>query len=235
MTPRERPLAVWDFTDLLLFIILAFLALIPSLLLVKMLTGVVPFGKPFLALLGQLFWYIFIFLALYLLLKIRYRTPFWRSLGWRFPFRGAALALVAGPFLVLILGVIALVIRTPVLKPPFEQMLNNRPTIVFFAMFVVVLGPLSEELVFRGFLLPLLIRPLGVASGIVTTGLIFGALHAYEYEWSWRHSLLISLAGIAFGWARYVSGSTAASTFMHATFNLTQFVALLAQEGIPKH
>jgi uncharacterized protein len=97
---------------------------------------------------------------------------------------------------------------------------------------VVVLGPLCEELAFRGFLMPLLIRSLGVTAGILLTGLLFGALHAYEYEWSWRHSLLISVAGAVFGWARYALGSTAASTFMHATFNLTQFAALLAQSGV---
>jgi membrane protease YdiL (CAAX protease family) len=234
MTPHERLLAVWDFTDLFMFITLAFMSLIPSLLLGKVFAGFMPFGKPFDALLAQLLWYVLMFLALYTLLKIRYRVPFWRSLGWRFPFRGATLALVAGPLLVFTLGLIGVLIRTPVLKPPFEQMLRNRPTVIVFALFVVVLGPLSEELVFRGFLLPLLTRPLGVANGIVITGLIFGALHAYEYEWSWRHSLLISLAGMAFGWARYVSGSTAASTLMHATFNLTQFVALIAQSGFPK-
>ena len=228
MTPRERPVALWDFADLMMFVTLALVAVIPSMLVVKA-------GKPFLALVAQLIWYLLIFLSLYLLLKIRYGAPFWRSLGWRFPFRGAALALIAGPVLVFALSLIALLIRTPVLKPPFEQMLNDRPTVIFFAFFVVVLGPLSEELVFRGFLLPLLMRPLGVAGGILTTGLIFGALHAYEYEWSWRHSLLIALAGVTFGWARYVWGSTAASTFMHATFNLTQFVALLVQQGIPKH
>ena len=235
MTPRERPTAEWDFADLMMFITLAFFAMIPSLLAVKIFAGMVPFGTPFLALLSQLLWYVLIFVALWLLLKIRYGAPFWQSLGWRFPFRGAGLALLAGPFLVLALGLIAILIRTPVLKPPFEQMMGNRPTVALFALFVVVLGPLSEELVFRGFLLPLLMRPLGVAGGIVSTGLIFGALHAYEYEWSWRHSLLIALAGMAFGWARYASGSTAASTFMHATFNLTQFVALLAQSGIPKN
>ena len=235
MTPRERPIALWDFADLMMFVTLAIFAVIPSMLLVKILPGAVAFGKPFLALIAQLIWYLMIFVALHLLLKIRYRAPFWRSLGWRFPFRGAVLALVAGPVLVFALGLIGFLIRTPVLNPPFEQMMGNRPTIMLFALFVVVLGPLSEELVFRGFLLPLLARPLGVAGSILTTGFIFGAMHAYEYEWSWRHSLLISLAGVAFGWARYVAGSTAASTFMHATFNLTQFVALLAQAGIPKN
>jgi membrane protease YdiL (CAAX protease family) len=39
--------------------------------------------------------------------------------------------------------------------------------------------------------------------------------------------LLISVAGCVFGWAKYKTGSTAASAFMHSTFNLTQFAALL--------
>ena len=235
MSPRERPVAPWDFADLVMFIMLAILAVFPSWLLVAAMPRSITFGKPFVALIGQLIWYLLTFLALHLLLKIRYGVSFWKSLGWRFPFHGAVQALVAGPLLVFTLGLIGFIIRTPELKLPFEQMLNNRPTLILFALLAVVLGPLSEELVFRGFLLPLLIRPLGIAGGILTTGFIFGALHAYEYEWSWRHSLLISLAGVTFGWARYVWGSTAASTFMHATFNLTQFAALLAREGIPKH
>jgi uncharacterized protein len=232
MTPRERPVAFWSYLDLALFISLAFPTMLVALVLVKVFAFAIPFGKPFQALLAQLVWYILIFAALYVLLKSRYGAPFWKSLGWRFPFQGAALALFAGPFLAISIGLIGHLIRTPIIKLPFEQMLNNRPTIVLFALFVVVLGPLCEELAFRGFLMPLLIRSLGVTAGILLTGLVFGALHAYEYEWSWRHSLLISVAGAVFGWARYAMGSTAASTFMHATFNLTQFAALLAQSGV---
>lgn len=233
-TDADRPLrpAFWSYLDLTLFVCLCFPSMLIAILLVRAFRFAIPFGKPFQGLLAQLVWYILIFVALYLLLKTRYGAPFWRSLGWRFPFRGAALALIAGPFLAVSLGLIAHLLRTPVIKMPFEQMLNNRPTILLFAIFVIVLGPLSEELAFRGFMMPLLIRSLGVAAGIVLTGVLFGALHAYEYEWSWRHSLLIALAGSVFGWARYASGSTAASTFMHATFNLTQFAALLTQSGI---
>jgi membrane protease YdiL (CAAX protease family) len=70
---------------------------------------------------------------------------------------------------------------------------------------------------------------LGAAAGILGTGALFGLLHAPEYAWSWRHVLLITAAGSAFGWVRYKSGSTAASTFMHAAYNLTQFAAFLGQ------
>jgi membrane protease YdiL (CAAX protease family) len=108
-------------------------------------------------------------------------------------------------------------------------MLENRPTLMLFAIFVVLLGPLCEELAFRGFLMPLLMRSLGPAAGIVGTGALFGCLHAPEYSWSWRHVLLITVAGSTFGWVRYRTGSTAASTFMHASYNLTQLAAFLAQ------
>jgi membrane protease YdiL (CAAX protease family) len=108
-------------------------------------------------------------------------------------------------------------------------MLDNRPTLILFSIFVVILGPLCEELAFRGFLLPLFVRSLGAAAGIMVTGLLFGCLHAPEYSWSWRHVLLVSLAGSVFGWVRYKTGSAAASTYMHSTYNLTQFAAFVAQ------
>jgi membrane protease YdiL (CAAX protease family) len=122
------------------------------------------------------------------------------------------------------------VIHTPTIKlPMFDQMLSDRPTAILFAVFVVGIGPLCEELAFRGFLMPLLMRSLGTAGGIVLTAVLFGAMHGYEYEWSWRHMLLISIVGIVLGWVRNDTGSTAASTFMHATFNLTQLAAFVAQ------
>ena len=93
----------------------------------------------------------------------------------------------------------------------------------------MIVGPVAEELAFRGFLMPLLIRSLGAASGIILTGFIFGSVHGYEYEWSWRYMLLISLVGCVLGWAKYRTNSTIASALMHSTFNLTQFVAYLVQ------
>ena len=58
---------------------------------------------------------------------------------------------------------------------------------------------------------------------------MFGLLHLPEYEKSWKHGLLIATAGAIFGWVRYRTGSTAAATFMHSSYNLTQLAAFLAQ------
>ncbi|MCZ6597037.1 MAG: CPBP family intramembrane metalloprotease [Planctomycetota bacterium] len=44
-------------------------------------------------------------------------------------------------------------------------------------LIAVVLGPLVEEVLFRGFLQPLLVQNLGVRGGIVLTSFLFGLLH----------------------------------------------------------
>ena len=238
MTPHEIPppppagpaALFWDYQDLLLFISVCFPSLLISILLLRALSPVIPYGKPFQGLLAQLIWYALVFSSLLAILRARYRQPFWRSLGWKIPpLSTTAMCFVAGPFLAVSIGYLGYVLRTPEISLPFEQMLENRPTLFLFSAFVIVIGPLCEELAFRGFILPLFVRSLGAASGIVLTGLLFGCLHAPEYSWSWRHVLLVSIAGSVFGWVRYHTGSTAAATYMHSSYNLTQFAAFLVQ------
>ena len=139
------------------------------------------------------------------------------------------MCILAGPFLAVGIGYLGYLLRTPEISLPFEQMLDNRPTLLLFSIFVIILGPLCEELAFRGFLLPLFVRSFGAAAGIVVTGLLFGCLHAPEYSWSWRHVLLVAVAGTVFGWVRYRTGSTAAATYVHSSYNLTQFAAFVVQ------
>jgi membrane protease YdiL (CAAX protease family) len=58
---------------------------------------------------------------------------------------------------------------------------------------------------------------------------LFGLLHFPEYGNSWRHALLITAAGAAFGWMRHATGSTKASALMHAAYNALFFAALFTQ------
>jgi len=108
--------------------------------------------------------------------------------------------------------------------------------LILIAIFGSIIAPVCEELVFRGFLQPLLVRSLGAVAGILATALPFGLLHYQEYGDSWRHVLLISLSGVAFGWMRQATGSTKAAAGLHASFNGFQFVALIAAKGLgPYH
>lgn len=239
MIPNEAPLfeqeslvqrtPFWDYFDLLFVCSLILPSLFIAALTVKAISAINPLGKGLEALLGQSIAYILIFGSLYGVLHLRHRQPFWRSLGWKIEPRPLFASLAAGPPLALAIGWIGFILRAPIIQTPFQDMLQDRLTLILFSVFVVIIGPVCEELAFRGFLMPLLMRSFGAAIGIVLTGALFGALHGPEYSWSWRHILLVGSAGTVFGWVRYKTQSTAAAAFMHSTYNLMQLTAFLIQ------
>jgi hypothetical protein len=169
------------------------------------------------------------FLCLWGLFRFRYERPFWRSLAWVRGASGIARYAVWGPVLAFGVALAGAALRTPNVEMPMKDLLSDRFSLVLVGSFAVTLGPLCEELAFRGFLLPLVARTAGPAPGILMTAAAFSLLHGPQYAWSWQHVTLITAAGAAFGWVRLRSGSTAAAAVMHATYNLTFFAAYLAQ------
>jgi len=125
----------------------------------------------------------------------------------------------------------SVLMRTPDIDSPMKALLADRTSVLLIAVLGTTLAPVFEEIVFRGFLQPLLVRSLGAAPGILLAAVPFGLLHLQEYGFSWRHGLLISLAGAAFGWMRQRSGSTRAAALMHAAYNSTFFLLLAAQQA----
>jgi uncharacterized protein len=234
-TPSPQPPApnvpFFDYTDLFVFVGICIPCLFIALLLVHAARLFTHIPTPVQLLLVQSVWYFLVFGSVAALFRFRYDRPFWQSLGWRpISLMAAAGAILAGPLLALTVGLLGSALRTPEINLPFEEMLGSSATKVLLGMLVVILGPIAEELAFRGFLMPLLIRSLGAAGGVILTGIIFGSVHGYEYQWSWQYMLLISLVGCVLGWTKYKTQSTVASALMHSTFNLTQFAAFLAQQ-----
>jgi uncharacterized protein len=225
---RQSPF--WTYRDLLLFVLLLLASLAATLLVGALLVRLPVLTIAWKLILPQLILYVLVLSALAGILRLRYDRPLWPSLAWsRIPSPVILGAILTGPLLAIGLGLLGAALRTPEIDLPFQQMRSSATTTAILGVIVVILGPVCEELVFRGFLMPLLVRSLGVAAGIVVTGILFGCMHGYEYEWSWRHILLISTAGCVFGWGRYKTGSTMTAAFMHSTFNLTQFVAFVVQ------
>jgi membrane protease YdiL (CAAX protease family) len=97
------------------------------------------------------------------------------------------------------------------------------------AIFGIGIAPVCEELAFRGFLQPLLVRTFGVLPGILLASIPFGLLHYSEFGNSWRHAVLIAMAGASFGWMRQATGSTKAAALMHASYNALIFAAVFTQ------
>ena len=93
----------------------------------------------------------------------------------------------------------------------------------------ISLGPVVEEIVFRGYLFTLLefmfrrIRPSGVANATVVAvaGALFSIAHVAQPGGSWLQFWCIGATGIVYGIIRLRCQSTAASAAAHAAYNLT--------------
>lgn len=219
----------WSYRDVFLFLGMALPSLLLSAAVVRVMRPRLHLSEGFEELLAQFLWYILVFGFLFALFRVAYRKPFWRSLGFAPPFPYGGLCFFLGPFLAIGMSYLGYLLKTPVIESPFDKMLADRPTAILFVIFGVLLGPLCEELAFRGFLMPLVMRTFGAAAGILSTAALFGALHAPEYQKTWQYAVLIGGAGAVFGYVRYRTGSTASATFMHISYNLIQFVAMWAR------
>jgi uncharacterized protein len=225
---KAPPYPFWNWIDLAMFAGLAIPCLIAAAGLAQLFGLVSPALKDLRTWTSMLFFYALWFGALWSLMRTRYGRPFWDSLGWVWPVRNLAFVMLLGPLLALSVGMLGLLLRTPQKDLPLMKLIDSPMALVLFGVFSVVLGPLTEELAFRGFFMPLAIRSLGVAGGIVASALPFAILHGPQYAWTWQYVVLIGFAGAMFGSVRYYTGSTLASAAMHSTYNLTFFSALVA-------
>jgi len=80
---------------------------------------------------------------------------------------------------------------------------------------VVLVAPLGEEVFFRGFIQPRLIRRWGVPLGLLSTSVLFSLIHVDPVGFLARVAL-----GILFGWLAYASASLWVSIAAHACYNL---------------
>jgi len=228
--PAEKT-PFWGYNDLLHFIGLAPVCLILGYTLVKLplrILHIHPAVQVEEAIPEQLMGYLILFGALGLIFRQGYGRPFWESLGWtaiRLPLGVIVCFGVLTGVMVVIAGTL---IRLPNTANPMTEMMSTRTAILLMTVFGTTVAPLCEELAFRGFLQPLLARSLGAAPGILLAAIPFGLLHYPEYGDSWRHALIISAAGAAFGAMRQFSGSTKAAALMHASYNAFFFLLMFA-------
>lgn len=177
---------------------------------------------------AQVLGYIFVFLALMIMFRTQYGKPFWRSLGW-VAFRPPVTWIVTcGIGTAVGVAIAAALLKTPQTSNPMTDMMQDLTSLVLLTVFGVAIAPVAEELAFRGFLQPLLVRSVGPFWGILGAAIPFGILHFHEYGNSWRHAVVISLAGAGFGLMRYATGSTRAAAIMHSAYNAFLFLALFS-------
>jgi hypothetical protein len=153
-------------------------------------------------------------LALYLVLKLRHRQPVLQPLGWVWP---RTAYIVAG----LVVGIslasgVSLYLR-------FRNQSAPAVPIIEILALGFVLGPILEESLFRGCLLPLLAQTTGNVAAVILTAFLFALFHQPD---DLAHWVSFTATGIAYGWIRVISRSTMAATLMHATYNLALFLSV---------
>jgi uncharacterized protein len=174
-------------------------------------------------------------------IRLRFHLPFWRTIGWR-PLRTGAMRrglAYAG----LIFGGFALAegvaLAEPLFPPkhplPLQTMLQDPRAALLFMLTAVLVAPVVEETIFRGYLYPVAARGWGVAAGVVITGVVFGLLHAGQL-WGglWQITLLV-IVGIVFTMARAATRTVVASYLLHVSYNGLPVIADLLFSSRIRH
>jgi membrane protease YdiL (CAAX protease family) len=168
--------------------------------------------------------YLLLFGVLKIIFAMRGR-PLLKSLGWvKQPF--SPLVLVLTGFLLVLLSLfLQILLKTPDVQTPFSKMLDSGlASRIAIAVFGVTVGPVVEELLFRGFLQPVLVSATGVFPGILATSVLFGAMHLAQNADLWQAGVTITVAGFGFGVVRHISGSTRSSAIVHVAYNVLPFL-----------
>jgi membrane protease YdiL (CAAX protease family) len=91
------------------------------------------------------------------------------------------------------------------------------PASILRVLAVGVLGPIAEELIFRGWFFGLLKTRVGVAATLLLTSAGWALLH---YDYSWAVIGVIVVDGLLLGLARLASRSVYPPIVMHIIYNL---------------
>jgi len=171
----------------------------------------------------------------YLALRLRvgFDVPFWQTIGWRkletgIISRGVAyFGLVLSGAIISLLVVAASNLNLPKTSLPIDSVIQDRASAFLFLLMAVLLAPIVEETIFRGYLYPVVARSWGLVPGIAVTGALFGLLHGPQLWGAWWQIALLVGVGIIFSWVRALTQTVVASYFLHLGYNSLQLLAFL--------
>ena len=207
-------------------------------------------------------WFALILFFLYITLAVLRDLPFWRSLGWTKlksdPGEGQGrpwMYFLSGCGLSIFVALASSRVKD-VDNVPIQEFLKNRTGAMLLMAMAVLVAPLVEETVYRGYLYPVLARTTsavlqffgmefssatrtGVVTSILVTGTLFGLMHAPQLGYTWGLVSLLTLVGVIFTFARAWTGTVLASFLLHLGYNsMIAFTSIIATKGfthMPPH
>lgn len=203
----------------------------------------------------NLLWFALILFFLYITLAVLRDLPFWQSLGWKKlksdPSEGKGrpwMYFLSGCGLSLFVALASSRVKD-VDNVPIQEFLKNRTGAMLLMAMAVLVAPLVEETVYRGYLYPVLARitsavlqffgmesssatRTGVFTSILMTGTLFGLMHAPQLGYTWGLVGLLTIVGVIFTFARAWTGTVLASFLLHLGYNsMLAFTSIIATKG----
>ena len=172
-----------------------------------------------------------VFLAVPALFSLRRYRLGWEGLGFRGfdsgKFWMAVVAAAAAWGAVIVYGTVLVLVFGEGAAPEqdVEELFSSRVVLPVVGVSVVLAAPFAEEVFFRGFVFPGLIRLLGVGGAILASGLLFAMFHVTSPD---SAGLIIPFTpiGMLFAWLYYRTGTIWTSIAAHFVFNLVSFILL---------
>lgn len=227
-TPQENPpWNGWDVARLALIqFVIPLLVIIPLVVLLAAKTLYRNLGfqqvaqqKPWIALCAQFAWYVLVLIYMVIFVEGTYHQRFSDAIRWAWPRKTWPFLVPLGMLLALLQG-LEKFFKMPK-HIPMEEYLKTPSVAMLMAIFAVSLGPLMEELFFRGFLYPVLARRWGGVAAISVTSVAFALIHGWQLAFSPGLLLIILVVAVALTTVRAKTGSVASSLVVHLAYNGT--------------
>jgi len=239
LAPQSGENPVWNGWDVLVIIGLAFVTILLSQFVILFGAHYLVYPRvrvadlaqrPILILIMQFVIDGAVGLYLFLWVEGKYRVPFWKAIRWNWP-SGWWKLLGVGVVTLLGLGMLERILPMPK-DTPFDKLFSSPRDAYLIALMAVSLGPLVEELFFRGMFYPVLAKHWGAEWGVFLTALLFGLMHLPQYGNAWGPLVVIFLVGVVCGAVRAATGSVGSSFLVHVGYNGTQMlIAILITHG----
>ncbi len=107
---------------------------------------------------------------------------------------------------------------------------DKKMVLTYLTFFVAIIGPVVEEIFFRGFLYRAVKKEVGMKWAILTSGLIFSFLHAHIVAF-----LPIFVLGVFLAYLYEKTGSIISSITVHITHNLAMLSLILFIKNVGIH
>ncbi len=167
----------------------------------------------------------------YFIVTLKYQVPFKEAFGIYFHktpyfFKQGILAIAAIIISTTIIGLVFSQFTSGLEKhSPYSSMPEDKiRAIIFLAIFI---APIIEEIFFRGFMQPALVKTVGAFPGILITALIFGVSHTQYLEYNIA-LISVTTIGIILGVTKYYSNSVMPGIFAHLLNNLIAAITLFS-------